>query len=75
MRDVRVQVLLKAEEYMDLSYMADEDGDSHSGFLRRLLLNEKRRRAVLRVADLADCESVEGVHGVHTGSALNCDSR
>lgn len=44
-RDIRIQVLVSAEEYMAATHMAEEDGDSQSGLLRRLLLKEARRRA------------------------------
>lgn len=44
-RDIRVPVLLSAEEYMALTHMAEEDGDSQSGLLRRLMRMEARRRA------------------------------
>jgi hypothetical protein len=43
-RDIRVQVLLTPEEFLALSAMSDEDGDSQSGLLRRLMLSESRRR-------------------------------
>lgn len=66
MRDVRVQVLLTAEEYIALSHMADEDGDSHSGMLRRLFRKECRRRAAdLSLAEQGSDETRTPAHDLH----------
>jgi len=59
-RDIRIQVLLTAEEYMALTHMADEDGDSQSGLLRRLMRKEARNRA-LSLAHEHESASAEAV--------------
>lgn len=64
MRDIRVQVLLLPEEYLALDTLAGDDGDSHSGLLRRLLLREVRHRAVSMAAD-HQAEAVRPAHKVH----------
>ena len=52
MRDIRVQVLLTPEEYLSLDHLADQDGESHSGLLRRLLRRYAREVTAAEVATL-----------------------
>lgn len=63
-RDIRVQVLLTPEEFMALSAMSEEDGDSQSGLLRRLMLRESRRRVESSMAHDAEEETAGHVHVV-----------
>lgn len=64
MRDIRVQVLVSAEEYIGLDTLAADDGDSHSGLLRRLLVREIRSRA-LSMALEQQGETARPAHKVH----------
>ena len=70
MRDIRVQVLLSPEEYLALEHLADEEGDSHSGMLRRLFLRHARQRAQRTVDSSMDgsasSETAEPAHIVRT---------
>lgn len=67
MRDIRVQVLFSPEEYLALEHLANEDGDSHSGLLRRLFLRHARQRAVDSSMDNASSIETEGhAHIVRT---------
>ena len=67
-RDIRITVLVTAEEYMAAKHMAGEDGDSQSGLLRRLLLKEARRRAS-SLAQEFDMGSAEPAQVVRKGAA------
>lgn len=65
-RDIRVPVLLSAEEYMALTHMAEEDGDSQSGLLRRLMRKEARARAS-SMADEIGSASADAAHIMRGG--------
>lgn len=67
MRDIRVQVLMSAEEYLGLDTLAADDGDSHSGLMRRLLLKEIRARA-LSMALEQQGETARPTHKVHNAA-------
>lgn len=49
-RDIRVVVLLNAEEYTAMGVAADEDGLSDSAFIRCLLLSRIREKALMKVS-------------------------
>lgn len=68
-RDIRVQVLLTPEEFMALSAMSEEDGDSQSGLLRRLMLRESRRRVETSMSRDAEEQTAGHVHVVRRGVA------
>lgn len=65
-RDIRVPVLLSAEEYMALTHMAEEDGDSQSGLLRRLMRKEAQARAS-SMADEIGSSSEDSAHIMRGG--------
>ena len=48
---IRVTVLVDGDEYLSLQSMSDEDGLSDSAFMRRLLKQEARRRALAQVSE------------------------
>lgn len=49
-RDIRVVVLLNAEEYTAMGAAADDDGLSDSAFIRCLLLARIRERALTKLS-------------------------
>lgn len=48
---IRVTVLVDGDEYLSLQSMSDSDGLSDSAFMRLLLKQEARRRALAQVSD------------------------
>lgn len=62
-RDLLVKVLLSAEEFIAFRAIADEQGESQSGFARRLIKQEIRRYAQSET-DAAHQSSTEAVHEV-----------
>ena len=48
---IRVVSLLNADEYFSLKAMADSDGLSDSAFIRHLLKQEARRRALAQLLE------------------------
>lgn len=65
--DIRVTVLLDADEFMSLQSMTDEDGLSDSAFMRRLLKLESRKRAMGRLSERqSQEESAEPAHVLNT---------
>lgn len=48
---IRVTMLVDGDEYLSLQGMSDEDGLSDSAFMRRLLKQEARKRALAQVSD------------------------
>lgn len=48
---IRVVSLLNADEYFSMKAMADSDGLSDSAFIRHLIKQEARRRALAQVLE------------------------
>lgn len=48
---IRVVSLFKADEYLGMKAMADEDGLSDSAFIRHLIKQEARRRALAQLLE------------------------
>lgn len=48
---IRVVSLFKADEYLGMKAMADDDGLSDSAFIRHLYRMEARRRALAQVSE------------------------
>jgi hypothetical protein len=48
---IRVTMLCDGDEYLSLQSMSDDDGLSDSAFMRLLLKQEARRRALALVSD------------------------
>lgn len=67
---IRVVVLVDGDEYLSLQAMSDDDGLSDSAFMRRLLKQEARVRALAQVSDRSRLgESTEPAQVSHTGAA------
>ena len=60
-RDIRVPVLLSAEEYLALKHIAEETGRSQSGVFRYLLKRELRNHVSSMTGESED-ESAEPAH-------------
>ena len=67
-RDIRVVVLLNAEEYTAMGVAADEDGLSDSAFIRCLLLARIREKALMKVSQRqADGDRQEHAQLINNG--------
>lgn len=58
-RDIRVVVLLNADEYTAMSSNADEEGLSDSAFLRHLLACYNREQALKKLSRRASDEQMQ----------------
>ena len=64
---IRVTVLVDGDEYLSLQSMSDDDGLSDSAFMRLLLKQEARRRALAQVSERSRIgETTEATHVVRT---------
>lgn len=54
--DIRVAVLLTADEFLSMQSMADEDGLSDSAFMRLLLRQAARKRAMAKLSEQRDLD-------------------
>lgn len=49
--DIRVVVLVTADEYIATQSMADDDGLSDSAFIRYLIKQEAKKRAIAKLSE------------------------
>lgn len=50
-RDIQIKVMVSAEEYLAFKNVADEGGESQSGWLRRIAIREVRTHVASMASD------------------------
>ena len=66
-RDIKVTMLVEADEFLSLRSMVEDDGLSDSGFMRMLFKKEARRRALEKLSERSALEdSAEPAHVLNT---------